>query len=39
MFQIDTFRGGNLIECENFDLGVLSGVTDPVGEVLSLTSK
>merc|ERR1712045_1110389 len=31
---IDTFRGGNLVECENFDLGVLSGVTDPVDMVI-----
>ena len=38
VFQLDTFRGGNLVECENFDLGGLTGVTDPVGE-FSLVSK
>ena len=32
LFQLDPFRGGNLVECEQFDLGQLSGVTDPVGE-------
>ena len=32
VFQLDTFRGGELVECQNFDLGGLTGVTDPVGE-------
>ena len=38
VFQLDTFRGGELVECQNFDLGGLTGVTDPVGE-FSLVSK
>merc|ERR1711992_35663 len=31
---LDTFRGGELVECQNFDLGGLTGVTDPVDMVI-----
>merc|ERR1711936_894988 len=31
---LDTFRGGELVECQNFDLGGLTGETDPVDMVI-----
>merc|ERR1712117_898210 len=34
---LDTFRGGELVECQNFDLGGLTGVTDPVDMVIYLS--